>query len=119
MASLEGLWAVRFESSSRFVGAGGGVVVFETNRVFGGDSGWYYLGEYKVINGEIEASMEVRHHGENLLTIFGDVPGDIVKIKMTAKFSGGNEFKATGQKIPSNETMELEFKKLADLPNPS
>jgi hypothetical protein len=33
----------------------GGVAVLETNRIFGGDSGYYYLGTYSIKDGQIEA----------------------------------------------------------------
>lgn len=41
---LEALWSVEFQSS--FGLQGNGVVVFETGRVFGGDSTMIYVGNF-------------------------------------------------------------------------
>ena len=38
---------------------GTGIVVFETGRIFGGDSIMIYTGKYRVVNGMIEADVHV------------------------------------------------------------
>jgi hypothetical protein len=51
--SIEAVWAVNFITP---VGAGGaGVVVFETGRIFGGDSYYYYIGGYLINGTEVHA----------------------------------------------------------------
>ncbi|MGA8864093.1 MAG: GrlR family regulatory protein [Gallionella sp.] len=57
---LEALWSVDFKSS--FGMHGNGVVVFETGRLFGGDSTMIYVGSYKVEHGIIHAEIEVRKY---------------------------------------------------------
>ena len=57
---LEALWSVDFRSSFGIQGTG--VVVFETGRVFGGDSLMIYVGNYKVENGAIHAEINVRKY---------------------------------------------------------
>jgi hypothetical protein len=87
---LEALWSVEFQSS---FGLGGyGVVVFETGRVFGGDSLMIYVGNYKVENGAI--------HSEINVSKYANVPGMVSVV-------GFNSFnlKLTGK--PDRETLTL------------
>jgi hypothetical protein len=42
---IEALWSLEFVSTEDSYGAG--VVIFETNKIFGGDSLYYYLGNYE------------------------------------------------------------------------
>lgn len=68
---IEALWTVEFISTKGNFGAG--VVVFETNRVFGGDVSYYYLGSYKVKNDEITAKIKVTHYFGPPSSIFGEL----------------------------------------------
>ncbi len=118
MASVEALWSVHFESGFGF--AGTGVVVFETNRAFGGDSGWYYLGNYEVKDGKISGRVRVQHYGADVPTVFGHFPGNSFEIDMAGKFEGDNTIRASGAVVGLPEaTMNLIFNRLEDLPNPS
>lgn len=43
---IEGLWVIRFQGPGyEGFDLNGGVVVIESGRVLGGDSGYYYLGD--------------------------------------------------------------------------
>lgn len=66
---LEALWSVEFVSNVQSFGAG--VAVLETGRVFGGDSQYYYLGSFKVVNGVLHADLEVTHYFGPPSSIFG------------------------------------------------
>lgn len=78
---LEALWSVEFVSS--LGGFGGGVVVFETGRVFGGDGQYYYLGTYEV-EGEIASDeAEITHYSGQPYSIFG--PRDKFRVKVSGK----------------------------------
>jgi hypothetical protein len=58
---LEALWSVSFQSNAQLGPMGGtGVVVFETGRVFGGDSTMIYTGKFRVVNDVIEADIPKR-----------------------------------------------------------
>jgi hypothetical protein len=57
---LEALWSVEFKSS--FGLHGHGIAVFETGRVFGGDSTMMYTGSYGVQNGTISADIKVEKY---------------------------------------------------------
>lgn len=45
--TIEALWTMQFHNTSG-PASSAGVVVFETNRIFGGDSCYYYIGTYHV-----------------------------------------------------------------------
>jgi hypothetical protein len=66
---IEALWTIEFVSTEGNIGAG--VVIFETNRVFGGDVSFYYLGSYEVKNGELTSRVKVTHYFGEPLSIFG------------------------------------------------
>ena len=66
---LEALWTVEFVSSAEIVGTG--VVVLETDRIFGGDASYYYLGSYKVDGRFLTAELEVTHFAGPSLSVFG------------------------------------------------
>ncbi len=66
---LEALWSVEFVSNSGVVGAG--VVIFESSRIFGGDSQYYYVGNYKVKDSKVSARIVVEHYSGNPSSVFG------------------------------------------------
>ncbi|MDO6387050.1 GrlR family regulatory protein [Uliginosibacterium sp. 31-12] len=60
---IEALWSVEFKSS---FGLGGhGIAVFETGRVFGGDSAMIYTGSYNIEGGVIQAKIDVKRYAHN------------------------------------------------------
>lgn len=69
---LEALWSVEF-SSSLSSGGGNGVVVFETGRIFGGDSSMIYVGGYKVENGilRVDVNVQTYAHVQGMQSITG------------------------------------------------
>ena len=78
---LEALWSVEFISNLGIFGAG--VVVFETGRIFGGDSAYYYLGSCHVKNDTVVAEIEVNHYTGQPFSIFGHL--DKFNLKLTGK----------------------------------
>ena len=62
--SVEGLWTASMFAPGQF---GAGVVVFETGRVFGGDSSMYYTGSYQINGRQLLGLVRVRKHH--------DIPG--------------------------------------------
>ena len=65
-----------------------GVVVFETNRIFGGDSGYYYVGHYSVKGSQIDAQVKVVRHNPNWESAFGDA-SDSFNIKIQGTVNNG------------------------------
>jgi hypothetical protein len=61
MASVEALWTVDFDSAAGGW-VNGGIAVLETGRVFGGDSQFYYLGNYEVSGKQITATVAVKQY---------------------------------------------------------
>lgn len=72
--SLEALWSIQFEVPN-IERAGGGVIVFETGRIYGGDSSFYYIGDYSVDNNEIQGRVEVKRHNEMLEAVILGLEG--------------------------------------------
>ena len=66
---LEALWSVEFVSNTGVFGAG--VVVFETGRLFGGDSQYYYVGNYQVKDSKVSATISVNHYSGAPNSVFG------------------------------------------------
>jgi hypothetical protein len=79
---LEALWSVEFQSS--FGMHGNGVAVFETGRVFGGDSSMIYVGSFRVENGVIHSEINVKKYAHT--PGMGSVVGlDTFNLKVTGK----------------------------------
>ena len=81
MESYEALWAVYFgdagdSSGLRPGSANAGVAVLETQRIFGGDSQYYYLGTYEVEKDRMTATVTITHfNGEPWTCVWGATPG--------------------------------------------
>lgn len=85
---IEALWSVKFNSNSNIIGSG--VAVFETGRVFGGDSMMIYTGSYEIKDGKITANLSVRAYAQpqNMVSAVGlnqfnlQVMGDVARDKL-------------------------------------
>ena len=66
--SVEALWILKFDTISDY---GGGVVVLETERVFGGDTSFYWTGNYTVSREDFRAKIDVKRHSPILPSIIG------------------------------------------------
>ncbi len=109
---LEALWSVEFSSNLQIFGAG--VVIFETNRVFGGDGQYYYLGSYEVKNGVMEAELEITHYSGEPYSIFGTVKN--FKIMISGKL-GEPVIEAQGYLVDApDKIILLKLTKRAELP---
>ncbi len=112
---IEGLWSISFASVEQpETQVGAGVVVFETLRIFGGDSLYFYIGNYSISNGNISAEARVNHYFGPPSSIFGTLE------QYTVVFSGPiapNEFYVGGY-VKENPAMKLVVKlvKRAELP---
>jgi hypothetical protein len=66
--TIEGLWTIEFGSS---VGVfGGGVVVFQSGTVMGGDAGYYYVGTYQENGDSVRATVELAPFIEGYVSVF-------------------------------------------------
>lgn len=72
MASIEGLWAVRFGSAqSREADLEGGVAMIESGRIFGGDSGFAYVGTVEIAAQKVEGELTIIRHNPKVSSIYG------------------------------------------------
>ena len=47
------------------------MVVFETGRVFGGDTSFFYIGSYELTQTRVSGRVRVKRHSESLPSVFG------------------------------------------------
>lgn len=90
--SMNGLWTAEFGTSNGMFG--GGVVTFDHGKISGGDSWYYYVGEYHFDGGTFRATLRVVPFIEGAQTVFKTVGREI-----TLDLEGSliDEHHATGQ----------------------
>ena len=73
MPRLEAIYVVEFGD---FMSLGGyrniGVAILEEGKVYGGDSGYYYIGEFAVQGNQLSAAVRIVKHDPNFVHIFGE-----------------------------------------------
>ncbi|MHB1608422.1 MAG: hypothetical protein ACYCXX_07250 [Acidiferrobacter thiooxydans] len=110
--SIEAMWTARFQSNKE--GSGAGIVVLETERVFGGDSQYYYIGAYRVDGNQISIRLTVTHYANEMDSIFGPLPEFAVTLK------GEMNEKEMNLKGQANQDDDLQIhlimKRVAELP---
>ena len=71
---IEGLWVVEFLAPQvDEFDLNGGVVVIETGRVLGGDSGYVYIGDINPIADGWSLHVTITRHDSSIMSIFGDL----------------------------------------------
>jgi hypothetical protein len=68
--SEEALWTIEFQTASGWTN--GGVVVLETERAYGGDSQYYYVGQFSFGGPGIFGKVRVTHYHGSRGTAWGD-----------------------------------------------
>lgn len=109
---VEGFWIVQYEGMA---GNGGGVAMFIKGRIFGGDTGYTYVGDYKVSDGAVSAHVSVRNFLAGVPSVLG-ITGDF-DLDIEGKIEGA-VIKATGR-LPKDKHavgIALKLTKRADLP---
>ena len=69
MPQIEGLYVVEFGDVA--IGGQTYYCVLETNHIFGGDSGYYYLGNYTIKDSQFEATVKIVKHNPTWEDAFG------------------------------------------------
>lgn len=114
---IEALWSVEFAatppSNAEPSSEGAGVVVFETGRVFGGDSRYYYAGNYSADAESITATIGVHHYAGERDSVFGDAP--IYTLRVSGAISR-DTFQVTGKADGSDRQFIAIFTRRAELP---
>jgi len=83
---VDGFWIIQYEGMQ---GNGGGVVLFTKGKVFGGDTGYYYLGSYESRNFIPSIPSVVGITGDFELSIEGTVEGEVMNA--TGRLVGVNK----------------------------
>jgi hypothetical protein len=88
MQNLEALYLVEFgDVATPGQMRNGGVAVLKTGRIFGGDSGYYYIGEYAVSGNALTASLRIVKHNPSWNNAFGDTATSF-QIKVNGTIQG-------------------------------
>lgn len=66
---IEALWSVEFAANTQDFGSG--VVVVENGKVLGGDAQYFYVGNCKLENGVLHATVEITHYSGAPSSVFG------------------------------------------------
>jgi len=84
---MDGLWIVKLTAPQI---TGSGVVVFANGKVFGGETGFYYLGTYDDDGGVVKARIVVRNFDPNIPSGFGagDYDMDVSAIMQGDEMTG-------------------------------
>jgi len=108
---VEGFWIVQYEGMQ---GNGGGVAMFTKGRVFGGDTGYTYLGTYTTQGHAIRARVSVRNFIAGIPSVVG-IEGDFeLSIEGTVE---GDVIRATGSLVGVQRPgIAVKLSKRADLP---
>ena len=111
---IEALWSVQFISNLEIYG--GGVIVFETGRIFGGDGYYYYVGDYATDgdNINLKGKIEVTHYNGPMSSVFGELK------KFSVEFTGPvneNKMDLQGELVQdSNLKISAKLVRQAELP---
>ena len=72
MSSIEALWLVKFgDFETPNQARNGGVIVFESGKAFGGDSGYAYVGRYEVSGDNFTAELDIIQFNDEMGDVFG------------------------------------------------
>jgi hypothetical protein len=108
---IEGFWIVQFEGMR---GNGGGVAMFIKGKVFGGDTGYLYLGSYQMQGDTVKAHVNVTRFLPDIPSVLG-VVGDF-ELNIVGKLDG-DVINGTGSLVNSQAAgIAVKLTKRAKLP---
>ncbi len=111
---VEGLWLVEFRNMEN---SGKGVVTLETQRILGGDSGYYYIGDYSIDHNTMNATIKISQHYEGMINIFHPLTEINLDFKNQDISNGLENTILIGQLLENPDlSVSVSFKKLSDLP---
>lgn len=113
--SLEALYLVEFGNIGFSGYINGGVVVLETGRVFGGDSGYYYIGDYKIRDGKFTGKARIVKHNKSWNSAFGD-NSDKFEIDIIGEINEKNIIGTMMRLDMPGHLLPIRFIKLENLP---
>lgn len=108
---VEGFWIVQYEGMQ---GNGGGVAMFTKGHVFGGDTGYTYLGSYTTHGNSVNARVMVRNFIAGVPSVVG-IAGDF-ELSIDGVIEG-NTIKGTGSLVGVQKPgIAVKLSKRADIP---
>jgi len=108
---MEGFWIVQYEGMQ---GNGGGVAMFIKGQVFGGDTGYTYLGTYTTQGNSVKARVMVRNFIPGIPSVVG-ITGDF-ELSIDGLVEG-NVVNGTGSLVGVQRPgIALRLSKRADIP---
>jgi hypothetical protein len=109
---VEGFWIVQYEGMR---GNGGGVAMFIKGHLFGGDTGYTYMGTYKTEGNSVKAKLHVRNFLPDIPSVIG-VVGDF-ELNIDGKLEG-DVIKGTGSLVNGGAVgIAIKLTKRANLPS--
>lgn len=112
--SFEALYVVEF-GDIEGIYRNGGVVVLETGRIFGGDSGYYYIGNYSIKEGKLTGTAKIVKHNPLFGNAFGDGANSFDVDVIAAIIDGEIEGSMMRVDMPSVR-LPIRFMRIASLP---
>jgi hypothetical protein len=117
--SIEAFWCISFHNGLQgpALDAGFGVVIFESGRVFGGDSNFYYNGGYQIEHGALSAKVRVKRFAHGMPSIMGLDDFVLIVEKVGTGDFNSNEFMIIGHVdgVPQTKVY-VGFKRIENLP---
>ena len=117
--TIEGMWLMRStEVRSDDVARSPGIIILETERLFGGDSVYYWIGSYKVENGIVRGNVRTRTHTllEGAENVFGSVGTVDYQVAFEVKWQGDCLVGSMCPEENPSVVQAIELVRLSDLP---
>lgn len=118
---IEGLWIVKFLTpNDPSMDLNGGVVVVESGKIFGGDSGYFYIGSMEPSgSGNWNSELTITRHDPGIESVFGDV--DQFKLFGSIRLEGEDDCgrpRLMANLAPKDSPLQMtaELIRVADLP---
>jgi hypothetical protein len=91
---VQGFWAVHFNTP---LGNGSGVAYITEDRIFGGDGGYTYVGQYQVLAGNLDARLQVSPipGAGAVQSVFGSI-GRAFPLQLTGRPQEGDSVTCVG-----------------------
>jgi hypothetical protein len=100
---MDGLWTAEFGTNVGMFG--GGVVVFENGKVMGGDSNYFYIGEYTLLEPAFKAVIKVSPFLPGVETVF-KTEGHDITLDLEGSLTGTDRAVAQGK---AREVPDVKF----------
>lgn len=117
MSNIEALWTARFgdvEAPNQWVN--GGVVVFETGRLFGGDGGTYYVGSFETEKDHFTAQFKTVIYDPQYRSAFGNLGSTIEVVATGNRIADDKIIGEMHAKIRPDLKIKFDLTKRAELP---